>query len=83
MLGLVPVYYGVGWIALSYLQNKQDPLYPFSAQGCIASIICIAIGIFGLANPGGVLNNLLLYLIKKCECIDLDDIMGEYEGENV
>lgn len=80
MLGLVPIYYGTGSIVIAYLQNQQDKNFPFSLSSSIASFICIGIGLFGIANPGGVINRMLLFLVGKCQCIDIGEIMGEYEG---
>ncbi len=82
-LGLVPIYFGAGNIVLSYLQQVQHPDYPFSLVACIAPMICIVVGIFGIGNPKGILNKMLIAIFNRCNCINIADLMGQYEGEDV
>lgn len=75
-LGLVPIYFGAGNIVLSYLQQIQHPDYPFSLVACIAPMICIVVGIFGIGNPKGILNKMLIAIFNRCNCINIADLMG-------
>lgn len=76
LLSLVPLYYGAGSIVLSYLQQIQYPNYPFSVLTNIAPMLCIIVGLFGIGNPKGILNKMLMGIFNRCNCIDIADLMG-------
>ena len=63
---MVPLMYGAGSIVIAFIQRRlnKDIEMPY-----ISSLICIAIGLIGIFNPGDFLNKIVKKIMKSCKCL--------------
>ncbi len=66
-MALVPLIYGAGAIATSYIEVTLDKSRPLEY---IQGVICICLGTIVFFNPGDIFNKLIIKLMSKIENID-------------
>ena len=72
--GLVPILYGVGSISISYMEYTLDNTLPINY---VPSGIAIGIGLFGIFNPGDILNKIVIKIMEWFECISVERLVGD------
>ena len=77
--GLVPILYGVGSISISYMEYTLDNTLPINY---VPSAIAIGIGLFGIFNPGDILNKIVRKIMEWFECISVERLVGDESEEN-
>jgi hypothetical protein len=61
-VGLIPIFYGVGTISISYLLTNDDGAYPYMI---IPPLISIGLGTFALMNPRNIFGRFVLFILSK------------------
>ena len=68
--------YGIGSITISYMEYTLDNSIPMNY---VPSAIVIGIGLFGLFNPGDILNKIIRKIMECCECVSIDRLVENSE----